>query len=65
MYPIFFNIYGIKLNEIYFCPGAVIINFCDKLYPEMNILFRVFNLMMNKTTRGLMDISNKVKRYKI
>ena len=31
----------------------------------MNTLFRAYNLMMNKITRSLIDIVNKIKKCKI
>ena len=31
----------------------------------MNTLFRAYNLMMNKITRSLIDIVNKIKNCKI
>ena len=32
---------------------------------NLNILFQAYNLMMNKITRSLMDILNKIKRCKM
>ena len=32
----FFNIYGMKLNEVPFSSGTVIIHFLDKPYQEIN-----------------------------
>ena len=39
--------------------------FCKNITINLNISFRAYNLMMNKITRSLMDISNKIKRCKI
>ena len=36
MCPISFNNYGMKLNEVYFPSGTVIIHFLDKSYKEIN-----------------------------
>ena len=35
------------------------------LKKNVHILFRANNLMMNKITRSLMDVSNQIKRCKI
>ena len=36
MYPTFFKIYGMKLNEEHFSSGTVISHFLDKPYQEIN-----------------------------
>ena len=48
MCPIFFNIYGMKLNEGHFCLEPVIIHFCDKPCQEINFKSHLNSELLSK-----------------
>ena len=48
MCPIFFNIYGMKLNEKRFSFETVIIYFWDKTYPEINFKSHLDSVLLCK-----------------
>ena len=48
MCPIYFNIYGMKLNEGYFSPRTVIIHFLDKIYREINFKSQLNSVLVCK-----------------
>ena len=48
MCPTFFNIYGMKLNEVHFSSGDVITHFSDKPYQEKGFKSHLNSVLLCK-----------------
>ena len=48
MCPISFNIYGMKLNQVYFSSGTVITHLSDKPYHKINLKCHLDSVVLGK-----------------
>ena len=56
MCPIFFSIYGMKLNEVYFSSGTGITNFLDKPYQKKKFKSHLNSVLPCKLGKMLSDL---------
>ena len=55
MCPISFNIYGMKLNQVYFSSGTIITHLSDKPYQEINFKCHLDSVVSGKQRKILSD----------